>query len=209
MADVDPDQPDLDPRQPLVQGRAATSSSRATRRASGGVGAGPWAGQFNFSTDTSNPLDTNYSYANALLGTFRDYTEIDAFSEVIGKRYIAEFYVQDTWKANRRLTFDFGVRFLWYTPWYSTQPAAVFVPERYDPAKAPRLYQPAVINGVERRLRSGDRRDVARTCSSAASFPAPAIATTAWSAAAIPITRGASATTRASSRNRGSGWRGT
>ena len=114
----------------------------------GGVGAGPWAGQFNFSTDVNNPLDTNYSYANALLGTFRDYTEIDAFSEVIGKRYIDEFYAQDTWKLNRRLTFDYGVRFLWYTPWYSSQPAAVFVPDRYDPAKAPRLYQPAVVNGA-------------------------------------------------------------
>jgi len=114
----------------------------------GGVGAGPWAGQFNFSTDVNNPVDTNYSYANALLGTFRDYTEIDAFSEVIGKRFINEFYAQDTWKASRRLTVDYGVRFLWYTPWYSSQPASVFVPDRYDPAKAPRLYQPAVVNGL-------------------------------------------------------------
>ncbi len=115
---------------------------------SGGVGAGPWAGQFTFSTDTNNPFDTNYSYANALLGTFQNYTEIDAFSEVKGKRYISEFYLQDTWKATRRLTLDYGLRFLWYTPWYSTQPAAVFVPERYDPAKAPRLYQPARVNNV-------------------------------------------------------------
>jgi hypothetical protein len=115
---------------------------------SGGVGAGPWAGQFNFQTDTSNPMDANYAYANALLGTFRDYTEIDAFSEVIGARYIAESYVQDTWKANRRLTFDYGVRFLWYTPWFSDRPAAVFAPERYDPAKTPRMYQPAVVNGA-------------------------------------------------------------
>ena len=115
---------------------------------SGGVGAGPWAGEFTFNTDTSNPVETNYSYANALLGTFREYREIDAFSEVKGKRYISEFYLQDTWKATRRLTFDYGVRFLWYTPWYSTQPAAVFVPERYDPARAPRLYEPARVNGV-------------------------------------------------------------
>ena len=93
-------------------------------------------------------MDTNYSYANALIGSFQNYTEIDAFSEVIGKRYISEFYVQDTWKVNMRLTFDYGLRFLWYTPWYSTQPAAVFVPERYDPARAPRLYQPARINNV-------------------------------------------------------------
>ena len=114
----------------------------------GGVGAGPWAGQFNFQVDTANPLETNYAYANALLGVFRDYTEIDAFSEVIGKRYIDEFFAQDTWKLNRRVTFDYGVRFLWYTPWYSTQPASVFVPDRYDPAKAPRLYQPAVVNGA-------------------------------------------------------------
>jgi hypothetical protein len=114
----------------------------------GGVGAGPWAGQFTFSTDTNNPFDTNYSFANALIGSFQNYTEIDAFSEVKGKRYISEFYMQDTWKLNTRLTFDYGLRFLWYTPWYSTQPAAVFVPERYDPAKAPRLYQPARINNV-------------------------------------------------------------
>jgi len=113
----------------------------------GGVGAGPWAGQFNFSTDTSNPGDTNYSYANALLGTFRDYTEIDAFSEVQGIRDIVESYAQDTWKMNRRVTFDYGVRVLWYTPWYSKRPAAVFVPERYDLSKAPRLYEPAVVNG--------------------------------------------------------------
>ncbi len=115
---------------------------------SGGVGAGPWAGQFDFRTDTNNPFDTNYSYANALIGSFQNYTEIDKFSEVKGKRYISEFYLQDTWKATRRLTLDYGVRFLWYTPWYSTQPASVFVPARYDPAKAPRLYQPARINNV-------------------------------------------------------------
>ena len=34
----------------------------------GGVGAGPWAGQFNFTVDTANPFDTGHSFANALLG---------------------------------------------------------------------------------------------------------------------------------------------
>ena len=114
----------------------------------GGVGAGPWAGQFTFNTDVNNPFDTNHSYANALIGSFNNYTEIDAFSEVKGRRNIAEFYLQDTWKANRRLTLDYGVRFLWYTPWFSTQPSAVFVPERYDASKVARLYQPAWINNV-------------------------------------------------------------
>jgi len=114
----------------------------------GGVGAGPWAGQFTFNTDTNNPFDTNHSYANALIGSFNNYTEIDAFSEVKGRRNIAEFYAQDTWKASHRLTVDYGVRFLWYTPWWSTQPSAVFVPERYDASKVARMYQPARINNV-------------------------------------------------------------
>jgi hypothetical protein len=114
----------------------------------GGVGAGPWAGQFTFNTDVNNPFDTNHSYANALIGSFNNYTEIDAFSEVKGRRNIAEFYLQDTWKANRRLTVDYGVRFLWYTPWWSTQPSAVFAPERYDASKVARMYQPARINNV-------------------------------------------------------------
>ena len=38
---------------------------------------------------------------------------------------------------------DYGVRFLWYTPWQSSQPAAVFVPERYDASKVARMYQRA------------------------------------------------------------------
>jgi hypothetical protein len=112
----------------------------------GGVGAGPWAGQFTFNVDTNNPFDTRHSFANVLLGSFREYTEIDAFPEVQSRRLLAEWYLQDTWKASRRLTIDYGMRFLWYQPWYTTLPAAVFVPERYDPARAPRLYQPARIN---------------------------------------------------------------
>jgi hypothetical protein len=114
----------------------------------GGVGAGPWAGQFNFSVDTNNPFESNHSFANALLGTFRDYTEIDAFPEVQARRLLAEWYVQDTWKASQRVTLDYGMRFLWYQPWYTKLPAAVFVPDRYDPARAPRLYEPARINNA-------------------------------------------------------------
>ena len=114
----------------------------------GSVGAGPWAGQFNFSTDSANPLDTRYAYSNALLGVFRDYTEISDLPEVQAKRYQVEAYLQDTWKASRRLTLDYGVRFLWYKPWSTSLPAATFVPERYDPARAPRLYQPARVNNT-------------------------------------------------------------
>jgi len=120
----------------------------ANTEGKGGVGAGPWAGQFAFNVDTANPFDTGYGFSNALLGSFRDYTEIDAYPEVQARRFLSEWYVQDTWKFTRRMTLDYGVRFLYYKPWNTSLPAAVFVPERYDPAKAPRLYQPARINNV-------------------------------------------------------------
>jgi hypothetical protein len=107
-----------------------------------------FAGQYDFTVDTNNPLDTGYSFANALLGNFRTYSEIDGLPEVNSHRYLVESYLQDTWKASRRLTLDYGVRFLWFKPWYTKLPAATFVAGRYDPAKAPRLYQPARVNGV-------------------------------------------------------------
>ena len=46
------------------------------------MGGGSWAGDFNFSTDTNNPLDTNYGYANALLGNFNELHRDDGFADV-------------------------------------------------------------------------------------------------------------------------------
>jgi hypothetical protein len=120
---------------------------------------GSWMGEFDFRPICDNPRDacrgtvpTGASsaacgFANALLGVFREYRESDAYPYAQGHGWEGEWYLQDTWKATRRLTLDYGVRFLWYQPWYqSDERAAVFVPERYDPAKAPRLYYPARIN---------------------------------------------------------------
>src|SRR5688572_15183247 len=70
----------------------------------GGVGARAWAGEFVFSTDPNNPFDTNHSFANALLGSFREYTEVDAIPEVQARRSLLEWYVQDTWRAARNVT---------------------------------------------------------------------------------------------------------
>jgi hypothetical protein len=78
--------------------RAGTTAV-AELRGNGGVGARGLGVHVQYGYQ--QPLRHELSYANALLGTFREYREIDAFSEVVGKRYISEFYVQDTWKANR------------------------------------------------------------------------------------------------------------
>jgi hypothetical protein len=62
---------------------------------------------------------------------------------------MSEFYAQDTFTANPRLTVDYGARFVWYTPYVKVDDqVANFDPARFDPAKAPRLYYPATVNGT-------------------------------------------------------------
>ena len=69
------------------------------------------AGTYYFGTDRANPLDTNYPYANAMVGSIFAYGD-DNTKLVNHARYTqVEWYLQDTWKASRRLTFDYGVRF--------------------------------------------------------------------------------------------------
>jgi hypothetical protein len=109
---------------------------------------GTWMGNYNFARNTSNPLDANFAYANALLGVFQTYEEQDAYRSTQNRAWMAEGYLQDTWKVGRRMTVDYGVRFLWYTPyWQANGRTAAFSLERYDPAKAPRIYRPARIDG--------------------------------------------------------------
>jgi hypothetical protein len=108
-----------------------------------------FGGQYDFSRDASNPLDAGYAYANALLGNFRQYTESTSRPGGDGTRRTIEWFVQDTWRAARKLTLDYGLRFAHYTLWGQKDgAAAAFALERYDPSRAPRFYQPTLINGV-------------------------------------------------------------
>lgn len=114
------------------------------REARGGV----WMGEFNFTQSSANPLDTSFAFSNALLGVFQQYTEADAYRESYNRGLLSEWFLQDTWRASNRLTLDYGARFLWYSPWWRPDGrSANFRPELYDPARAPRLFQPALVNG--------------------------------------------------------------
>ena len=108
-------------------------------------GAGTNFGSFDFSSDTNNPLNTGYAYSNALMGVFKSYSESNSRVETNGRGNSLEWFVQDSWHATRKLTFDFGVRFSWYTPYTDARSqAASFLPNLWDPTKAPRLYYPAL-----------------------------------------------------------------
>ena len=59
-------------------------------------------------------------------------------------------FVQDTWKPTGRLTLDYGVRFYHMPTEHNRNPGetfdAVFLPSKWDPAKAPRFYVPYAAN---------------------------------------------------------------
>jgi outer membrane receptor protein involved in Fe transport len=108
-----------------------------------------FAGAFTFTNDTNNPLNTGYAYANAVLGNFTQYSESDTRPSGEGRQSLFDFFVQDSWKATRRLSFEFGVRFGWYNQWYQdTVNAAAFSLDRYSKSKAPQFYQTACATAV-------------------------------------------------------------
>jgi hypothetical protein len=104
---------------------------------------GSYLGNYSFGSSSSMPMDTNNGYANALVGNFQNYQE---GMRVMGDYWFTnfEFYVQDNWRVNRRLTLDIGARFYHMKPQENlNKNSAVFVQAAYDRSKAARLYYPA------------------------------------------------------------------
>ncbi len=100
----------------------------------------------NFVDNASNPFDTGYSYANAATGVFNTYTQANKFALPEWRYKNWEWYAQDNWKVNRRLTLDYGVRFYYLTPqWDTTLQASNFLPDEFNPSAAAILYVPVCI----------------------------------------------------------------
>jgi hypothetical protein len=105
-------------------------------------------GAYDFSRDLNNPLDTNNAYANALVGVYRTYSESDARPQGQERFYNIEWYAQDTWKASRKLTLDYGIRFSIVQPQYERNGrASTFDPSYYDSRKRVVFVQP-VLNSA-------------------------------------------------------------
>ena len=107
-------------------------------------------GTFNFSKDTNNPLDSNWAFANAALGVYSTYSEANARYGANERQTEVEWFAQDTWKVTRRLTLDLGMRWTWANSMYPQKKneQSVLALGRYNPAKAPTMYQPVISNGV-------------------------------------------------------------
>jgi Carboxypeptidase regulatory-like domain len=97
----------------------------------------PYTGTINFNSNSSNPNRTFNSFADALLGNFRTYTEA-ALDPVGFFRFSQiEGYVSDNWRVNRKLNLELGLRYQhgWPT-WTQANNIANFDPARYDPQQA-------------------------------------------------------------------------
>jgi hypothetical protein len=106
-------------------------------------------GTYNFNSNASNPYDTNFGYANALLGSLLAYTESNAHPFAEGRFNQTEFYAQDNWRVNRKLTLDFGLRMVYMGPTYvAGQEVSYFDPDAWSLSAAPKLYVPVCANGA-------------------------------------------------------------
>ena len=107
-------------------------------------------GVFSFSSTTANPLlNTNSGYANALLGDVQQYGQYNATTTFDVEYMNVEFYVQDNWKVNRRLTLDLGLRMYHQTPQIDLNKTFVnFTPSLYQKSAIARTYVPFCANGA-------------------------------------------------------------
>jgi hypothetical protein len=135
-----------------------------------------FAGAFTFTNDANNPLYTGFPYANAVLGDFTQYSESDTRPSGEGRQSLFDFFVQDSWKATRRLSLEIGMRFGWYNQWYQdTKNAAAFSLERYNPSRAPQFYQPACAAAVAPTATCASANRRARNPITGVLLPAPLI----------------------------------
>ncbi len=109
-----------------------------------------YRGAFNFAASSSIPfLNTNSGYANALLGDVNSYSQYNATTTFDVSYWNVEFYIQDNWKVNRRLTLDLGLRFYHQTPQIDLNHTFVnFNPALYKKSAMARVYVPACANGA-------------------------------------------------------------
>jgi hypothetical protein len=113
---------------------------------------GTWSGQLDFGTGTTNGFtvstpgnlgtgNTNFAYANAILGNFNSYTEQSSRPFTNLQLNQIQWYGQDQWKINRKFTLNYGMRFGYTSGQFQLDgQGSNFDPSRFDPAKAPLLY---------------------------------------------------------------------
>jgi hypothetical protein len=97
------------------------------------------SGSFSFNSDSNNPNDSYYGYANALEGLFDNYSEPTRRDDYNPRFTDPEWFAQDQWRLNHKLVLDYGARFAYSLP-NELKIGANFVPSLYNASQAPVLY---------------------------------------------------------------------
>jgi len=116
-----------------------------------------YAGNVDFSTG-GNTRTTNNSFADALLGNFRTYSEqaLDPVGFFRFSQY--EAFLADSWRVSPRLSLELGVRLQYGVPIYTqANNLANFDPALYNPANAVTIFATGANAGNIDTTRGGNR----------------------------------------------------
>jgi hypothetical protein len=127
------------------------------------------SGFYNFGNGNSNPYDTGNGFANALIGSYRQYNQSTSYINGTYRFTNFEWYGQDTWRVNRRLTLNGGLRVYYVQPIYDQNAnLSNFLPSMWQLSQAGHSFKPGVGSNVL--IDSVTGSDVTATC--AGLFPA-------------------------------------
>jgi Carboxypeptidase regulatory-like domain/TonB-dependent Receptor Plug Domain len=92
----------------------------------------------NFGASSNNTMNSNSGLANMLIGNYTNVSQTNIYAFGRFRFLQLEAYAQDTWKATRRLTLDYGLRWVYAGPTYTVSPyyQNYFSPTRYNPSQA-------------------------------------------------------------------------
>ena len=133
-------------------------------------------GQFSFAANSSSPFDTQYSYANMLIGSYSSYEEGSNVVNYAPHWHVLEWYGQDHWRVRHNLSMDYGMRFSYDLPTtLQSGMGASFVPGRYDASQVPALFHPVTyksLSSSQQAACKGNSRSTPSTCAQDPTNPA-------------------------------------
>ena len=113
--------------------------------------------------NTNRPNSTGQSFADALLGNFRTYSEFSADPAAHFRFQQYDAFATDSWRLTKNLSIEVGVRFQYGTPFYTRENNITnFDPSLYDPSKAVTVSATGVVtitpgsNRFNGLIRAGD-----------------------------------------------------
>lgn len=96
---------------------------------------------FNFGDSADNPISTGNTFANMLLGHYTSVNQSNGRFYGSFRFFGTEAFVQDSWRVNKKLTLEYGMRWAFLGPTYTYGPFLqnYFDPREYNPAQAARV----------------------------------------------------------------------